>query len=57
MMDKVIYNNMTARELCGVDDTTALEIALQIKLEAALDVIWGMQAAGEALVEMGADYE
>ena len=52
-MDNVTYNNMTARELCGVDDTTALEIALQMKLEAALDIIEAMQTSVAVLADMG----
>ena len=52
-MNRAILDNMTARELCFVEDTTPLEFVLQVRLSAALDVIEAMQASAEAIVEMG----
>ena len=52
-MNNATLYNMSARELCGVDDTTALEVALQIKLEAALDIIEAMQTSVAVLADMG----
>ena len=54
-MDRTILDNMTARELCFVEDTTTLEFILQVRLNAALGVIKAMQASAEAIAELGDD--